>query len=151
MEDAKLTDAPERDRAEIERLIESHGGAIVLRVGDKIGSDAHEAFVAYKKANDYAEPPNDFVWIGEAALGVATTDQIDAAIRELRESREAREKLERQIAEARRGLHPRWMLWFGGVLVGLGCGLALKHGWWPSIVSFVAFGLLYTFQVRRSL
>lgn len=151
MEDAKLTDAPERDREEIERCIESHGGAIVLRVGDKIGSDAHDAFVAYKKAHDYEEPPHDFVWIGEATLGVATVDQIDAAIRELRESREARERLDHEIAEARRGLHPRFGFWWGGVMVGTGSGLALEHAWWPAVVLLVVFGLLFTAQNRRSL
>ena len=68
MEDAALTDAPERDREEIERYIESHGGAIVLRVGDKIGSDAKAAMLAHRKQHGEL-PPFDHVWIGESTLG----------------------------------------------------------------------------------
>jgi hypothetical protein len=68
MEDVLLTDAPERDRAEIESYIESHGGAIVLRVGDKIGSDAKQEMLAYRKQHGEL-PPHDFVWIGHATLG----------------------------------------------------------------------------------
>lgn len=63
MEDLLLADAPERDRAEIGSYIESHGGAIVLRVGDKIGSDAKAAMLAYRKEHGEL-PPHDFAWIG---------------------------------------------------------------------------------------
>lgn len=65
MEDAALTDAPERDREEIERYIESHGGAIVLRVGDKIGSDAKAAMLTHHKRHGEL-PPFDHVWIEDS-------------------------------------------------------------------------------------
>jgi hypothetical protein len=70
MDDALLSDAPERDRAQIEDYIEVYGGAIVLRVGDKIGSDAQEEMLRFHK--EYGELPSyDFVWIGHGVLGEA--------------------------------------------------------------------------------
>lgn len=70
MEDALITDAPERDRAEIESYIESHGGAIVLRVGDKLGSEAQAEMLRYRKEHGEL-PPYDTVWIGHGVLGEA--------------------------------------------------------------------------------
>lgn len=63
MQDVLLTDTPKCDHAEIQQYIDSHGGAIVLRVGGKLGSDAKVAMLAYRK--EYGElPPHDFVWVG---------------------------------------------------------------------------------------
>jgi hypothetical protein len=151
-----LADAPERDRPEIERMIASHGGAIVLRVGDKLGSEAGEVFVAYKKANDYEEPPHDFVWIGSPTLGwdasAAVVDGAGSVTRSgLHET--VGERQGRQPAQELRRLRAQMRLtfWWGGVMVGAGCAFALKHGWWPSWAALIAFGLLFTAQTWRSL
>lgn len=85
MEDVRFEDAPLSDRAAIINYTESHGGATVLRVGDKIGSDAQRAFIEHKKANDYADPPHDFVWIEAPSLGrESSAADVDGAGSETR-------------------------------------------------------------------
>ena len=155
MEDAALTDAPERDREEIERYIESHGGAIVLRVGDKIGSDAQAAMLAHRKQHGEL-PPFDHVWIGHSTLGrESSAAAVDGAGSVTRSGHHEAvgERQGRQPAQELRRLRRqmRFHFWWGGVMCGAGGGLALDHKWWASWTALIVFGLLYTWQGRRGL
>lgn len=64
MSEYLITDAPEQDWPEIQRMIDSHGSALVLRYEDKLGSDAKAALLAYHKEHDTL-PPYDIVLIEE--------------------------------------------------------------------------------------
>jgi hypothetical protein len=59
-----LNDVPVLDRAEVKNYISLYGGAYLLRVDDKIGSDATVAMLLYRKEHGDL-PPHDFVWIEE--------------------------------------------------------------------------------------
>lgn len=68
MEDRNLEDLHEDDRAEAAAFIESHGGAIVLRVidgewGELLGLNAKRYMLVWRKK--FGElPKHDFVWVG---------------------------------------------------------------------------------------
>jgi hypothetical protein len=60
--EATLAECPEADREQIRSYINSHGGALVLRVGGLLGSEAKRSMLNYHKLHGEL-PEYDMVWV----------------------------------------------------------------------------------------